>query len=210
VRVFEKSGDFSTDNFALDYYPYDRFVGVAVPTDRWGQKSLSEAGGEIQFAMVDREGRPLANRKIEVGLYRTDWRWWWDEDARSGVAQFNAANHLNAQEKETLTTDGRGLARWKVKPAQWGRYFVRAYDPEGGHAAGDFFWRGYPDEASDMASRNAAAMLPFSVEKEKYDVGQEVVLKVPAGEQGRILLTLETGSRVARHRGSTPGPATTC
>lgn len=42
-------------------------------------------------------------------------------------------------------------------------------------------------------------MLPFTVEKEKYNVGEEVVLKVPASENGRILLTLETGTRVARH-----------
>ncbi len=199
VRAFEKSGDFSVDNFALDFFPYNQFVGVSVPTNRWGSKEMDRNGGEIQFVVVDKNGRARANHKIEVGLYRCDWRWWWDEDRSSNVAQFNSANHVNALDKATLTTDGRGLAKWKVKPGNWGRFLVRAVDPEGGHAGGDFFWSGYPDQLDDIKSRNAAAMLPFTVEKEKYAVGEEVTLKVPASENGRILLTLENGTRVAQH-----------
>ncbi|GAB4496497.1 MAG: MG2 domain-containing protein [Saprospiraceae bacterium] len=199
IRVFEKSGDFSTDNFALDFFPYDRFVGVSIPVNRWGSKEIDRIGGEIQFAVVDKNGRPQPNKKIEVGLYRCDWRWWWDEDASSDVAQFNSAEHVNAVDKTTLTTDGRGMAKWKVKPGNWGRFLVRAVDPDGGHAGGDFFWTGYPDQLDDIKSRNAAAMLAFSVEKEKYAVGEEVTIKVPASENGRILLTLENGMRVAQH-----------
>lgn len=199
VRAFEKSGDFSTDNFALDYFPYDRFAGVSVPTNRWGSKEIDRNGGEVQLVLVDKNGRPQANQKVEVGLYRCDWRWWWDEDRSSNVAQFNSANHVNAQDKATLTTDGRGLAKWKIRPGTWGRFLVRVVDPESGHAGGDFFWSGYPDQLDDMKSRNAAAMLPFTVEKEKYSVGEEVTLKVPASENGRILLTLENGTRVAQH-----------
>ncbi len=199
VRAFEKSGDFSTDNFALDYFPYDRFVGVAIPTGRWGDKSIDQRGGMVQFASVDKNGKAQPGRKLQVALYRTDWRWWWDEDATSGAAQFNNAENVTALDQTTLTTDARGLASWKVKPNDWGRYFVRVVDEEGGHASGDFFWSGYPQQLDDIKSRNAAAMLPFTVEKEKYNVGDEVTLKVPAGESGRILLTLETGTRVAKH-----------
>ncbi|HRI61338.1 MAG TPA: MG2 domain-containing protein, partial [Saprospiraceae bacterium] len=200
IRAFEKSGDFSTDNFALDYFPYPRFVGLRVPTDKYGNKEVPQQfGGNVQFIVVDKNGRPQPNRKIEVGLYRCDWRWWWDEDANSDVAQFNSANHVNAVEKTTLTTDGRGMATWHVLPTQWGRYLVRAVDEDGGHAGGDFFWSGYPDNEENGSNRNAAAMLPFSVEKPKYNVGEEVTLKVPASENGRILLTVENGTRVAQH-----------
>ncbi|MBL7775501.1 MAG: alpha-2-macroglobulin, partial [Saprospiraceae bacterium] len=199
MRVFEAGGDFSTDNFALDYYPFERFVGVFIPANRWGAKELDQKGGTIQLACVDKNGRPLAGQRLEAGLYRCDWRWWWDEDRASNVGQFNSSDHLNAVDKIVLTTDSRGLASWNVTPGDWGRYLVRVTDPEGGHAGGDFFWSGYPDDLNDMHSRNAAAMLPFSVEKEKYQVGNEVALKVPASENGRILLTLETGSRVVEH-----------
>lgn len=199
VRAFEKGGDFSTDNFAMDVFPYDNFVGVLIPTDRWGGKAIDPLGGNVTFAMVDKAGKPLANRKITVALYRCDWRWWWDEDRYSNVAQFNSANSTAALERAELTTNANGQVTWKVKPNGWGRYLVRAEDEAGGHAAGDFFWRGYPEQLDDIKSRNAAAMLPFSVEKEKYLVGEDVTLKVPASENGRILLTLETGTRVAKH-----------
>ncbi|MCC6460908.1 MAG: hypothetical protein IT260_10590 [Saprospiraceae bacterium] len=199
IRAFEQSGDFSTDNFALDYFPFERFVGIQIPNNKWGSKVIDRAGGQVQIACVDKNGRPLAGQRVELGLYRCDWRWWWDEDRSSGVAQFNSSDHVNALDKITLTTDARGLATWKIKPNNWGRFLVRAADSEGGHCAGDFFWSGYPDELDDMRSRNAAAMLPFSVEKEKYAVGEEVTLKVPASENGRILLTLENGTRVAKH-----------
>ncbi|TNE67495.1 MAG: hypothetical protein EP344_01945, partial [Bacteroidetes bacterium] len=199
MRAFERSGDFSLDNMALDYYPYDRYVGVSIPENQWGSKVVDKNGAKVQFACVDKNGRPIAGQRIEVGLYRCDWRWWWDEDNASNVARFNSVNHVNALEKTTLTTDSRGLAYWNVTPENWGRYLIRVTDPEGGHAGGDFFWSGYPDDQGDIQSRNAAAMLPFSVGKEKYEVGEEVTLKVPASEEGRILLTLETGNRVARH-----------
>ncbi|MEZ4939812.1 MAG: MG2 domain-containing protein [Saprospiraceae bacterium] len=200
IRAFENSGDFSTDNIAFDYYPFERFVGVSIPKNSWGSKTIDRKGGQLQFACVDQNGKPMPGQRIEVGLYRCDWRWWWEEDRNSNVAQFNSANHVNAVEKTTLTTDGRGLATWTVRPNNWGRFLVRVSDPDGGHAAGDFFWSGQPDELNDIQSRNAAAMLPFSVGKEKYAVGDEVTLKVPASEDGRILLTLETGTRVLLHQ----------
>lgn len=199
VRAFEHSGDFSTDNFALDYYPYDRFVGVSIPVNKWGSKSIDGNSGTVSVAMVDKNGRPLANQQIKIGLYRCDWRWWWDEDRDANVAQFNSADFVDAMETATLTTNASGTATWKVNTTEWGRYLVRVADAEGGHAAGDFFWRGYPEQLDDLRSRNAAAMLAFTADKEKYTVGDEVTLKVPASESGRILVTLETGTRVAQH-----------
>lgn len=200
VRAFEAGGDFSTDNFALDYFPYERFVGVSIPTNRWGSKEISKDGGTLQFVVVDKDGRPLANQTIDVGLYRCSWRWWWDEDSRANVAQFNSAQHTNALQRTRLTTDGRGLATWKVSTSEWGRYLVRIADVNGGHAAGDFFWTGYPDSEDNMAGRNAAAMLVFATDKEKYNVGDEVTLKVPASEDGKILVTLENGTKVVERR----------
>ncbi len=200
VRAFEAGGDFSTDNFALDVLPYDRFVGVLIPTDKWGSKTLDRSGSsKVNFAVLNNLGKPVPNHKVSVALYRVDWRWWWDDDAQSGIGQFNSSEVNDAVAHAELTTDLRGMASWTVRPNGWGRYLVRIADTEEGHTAGDFFWAGQPEQLDDMASRNAAAMLPFTVEKEKYNVGEEVVLKVPASENGRILLTLETGTRVAKH-----------
>ncbi len=200
VRAFEAGGDFSTDNFALDVLPYDRFVGVFIPTDKWGNKTLDQSGSsKVNFAVLNNMGKPVANHKVTVALYRVDWRWWWDDDAQSGIGQFNSSELNDAVDHAELVTDSRGQATWTIKPSGWGRYLVRIADTEDGHTAGDFFWAGQPEHLDDIQSRNAAAMLPFTAEKEKYMVGDEVVLKVPASKNGRILLTLETGTRVAKH-----------
>jgi alpha-2-macroglobulin len=203
TRVFEQSGDFSTDNFSMDYFPYDAFVGIKIPTNQWGSKEIDgKNGSEIRFACVDKKGNPLANKKLEVGLYRCDWRWWWDEDNNGGVAQFNSATHVNALQRVTLNTNAKGEAVWKIAPSDWGRYLIRVSDGADmvtGHCAGDFFWMGYPDNVDGTQSKNAAAMLPFATDKLKYNSGEEVTLKIPASKNGRILVTLETGTKVIDH-----------
>ncbi len=200
VRAFEKSGDFSTDQFSMDYFPYEHYVGAEIPKDNRGNPMISEKGGTINFVCLDQNGKPVAGKTLQVGLYRCDWRWWWDEDATYNVGQYNSATHVNALEKTTVTTNEKGLASWKLKPDDWGRYLVRVSDPEGGHAAGSFFWRGYPDRLDDLHSRNAAAMIAFKTDKDNYLVGEQVKINVPAPENGQILLTIENGSRVLEHR----------
>ncbi|MFN4080112.1 MAG: alpha-2-macroglobulin family protein, partial [Saprospiraceae bacterium] len=200
VRAFESGGDFSTDYFTLDYFPYSAYVGVAIPVSDKGEKTIDSNGGVVQFALVDARGKPLANREVLVGLYRTDWRWWWEDGAQSGVYQYRSTEHRNALQTATLRTNAQGIATWKVKPQGWGRYLVRASDPLGGHAAGDFFWSGYPRQTSDMHGRHAAAMLTFSSDKKSYQIGEEVTLNIPGGERSQILLTLENGSKVIERR----------
>ncbi|MCC7465675.1 MAG: hypothetical protein IT261_05370, partial [Saprospiraceae bacterium] len=154
VRAFEAGGDFSTDNFALDVLPYERFVGIFIPTDKWGSKTLDRGGSsKVNFIVLNNQGKPVPNHKITVALYRVDWRWWWDDDARSGIGQFNSSELNDALDHAEITTDTRGIASWTVKPTDWGRYLIRVADTEEGHTAGDFFWSGRPAELDDIQSR---------------------------------------------------------
>lgn len=200
IRAFEEGGDFSTDNASIDYYPFKRMVGVKIAKDKYGNKQLDRGNtSAVEFTCVDNNGKPLANQSLEVGLYRCDWRWWWDEDRASDVSSFNSATHVNAVNHATVKTDANGRAMWKVSPERWGRYLVRVTDGDEGHAAGDFFWSGYPDRADDIYTRNAAAMLPLTADKEKYNIGETVSIKVPSSEVGRVLVTLENGQRVVKY-----------
>jgi alpha-2-macroglobulin len=200
IRAFEPGGEFSTDNFSMDYYPYDYFVGVLVPKDRWGGQTVDKTkGADVRMVVVDRQGNPVANRTLNIGVYRLNWQWWWDEGRGGDLAQYNGTTHMGAIQQANLTTDAKGQITYSVKPNNWGRFLIRAIDPLGGHSSGTFFWTGYPDEADNMASRNAAAMLPFSADKEKYLVGDQVTLRIPASEKGRILVSIEDGERVLDH-----------
>lgn len=196
VRVFEKGGDFSTDNFSLPYFPYNYYVGIDIP-EKKGEKRIDiKVNEKINFVLVDKEGNPIANRSLKVGLYRCDWRWWWDQ-GEDKISQFNSSTHLGAMKQDLIKTNNRGEATWNIKVEEWGRYLVRAVDEIGNHSTGDFFYAGYPwyDDEQGRGS-SAATMLSFSSTKEKYKVGDNIELKIPTGDAGKVLITLENGSRV--------------
>ena len=196
TRAFENSGEFSTDNFTIPYHPYSGYVGVHIPKKRSGEKRLDmDKDSQIEFLAVNTEGKVQSNKQLEVGLYRINWRWWWD---RSGdnVTSYNSSNHYNAVKKETLRTNDKGEAAWTLNMDNWGRYLVRVCDPETGHCSGDIFYSGYPWYDDESVSRDAAAMLSFSSDKQSYKVGETVELNIPMGQEGRALVTLENGSGV--------------
>ncbi len=195
TRAFEKGGDFSSDQFALDYNPYHQYAGVSIPKNKYGSKRLAiNEDNKIAFTLVDEKGNALKNKSLNVGLYRINWRWWWDR-GNDRLTSFNSAQHHNALKKETITTSKNGRINWNVKPEEWGRYLVRVCDPESGHCSGDIFYSGYPwnDEGND---KSAAAMLVFSSDKKTYKVGETVKLKIPTAEAGKVLVSIENGSRV--------------
>ncbi|MEY4903503.1 MAG: hypothetical protein RLZZ292_1318, partial [Bacteroidota bacterium] len=204
VRVFERGGDFSTDNFSMPYHAYNAYVGVDIPKNKYNDKQLEiNKDNKIRFVAVDKNGNALKNATISVGLYKIQWRWWWDNN-EDYVSNLNSKEHVGAVETATITTNGNGEAYWTVRPEQWGRYLVRASSPQSGHSAGDFFNAGYPwydsEFEPDQQSRAAAAMLNFKANKEKYNVGENIELTIPTGEVGRCLVTIESGSKVIESR----------
>lgn len=197
TRAFENGGEFSTDNFSVNYHPYKAYVGLSIPEDKYKQKRLEiDKQESIRFVCVDNDGKPLANKSLKVGLYRVQWRWWWDRDY-DNVSRYNTSNHYDAVQTTTLTTNAQGEISWNLEVEEWGRYMVRVCDDESGHCSGDFFYAGYPWYGEDNDQfREAAAMLTFTSDKPSYNVGETVKLNIPTGEVGRALITLENGTKV--------------
>ncbi|MEM9822694.1 MAG: alpha-2-macroglobulin family protein, partial [Bacteroidota bacterium] len=196
-RAFEQGGDFSIDNFSMPYHPYDSYVGVYVPENKYKSKRLT-IGEEspVDFAAVDKSGAPLRNRSLKIGLYKVNWRWWWDRDGYEDLSRYNSTTHRKAIDKVSLTTNQRGEVQWKIKIEDWGRYLIRVCDEESGHCSGDFFYAGSPWYSGDGQNRDAAAMLYFTADKTSYQVGETIELTVPASDVGRCLVSLESGSKV--------------
>ena len=198
TRAFEKGGDFSTNSYSFDYSPFSGYVGVAIPTNKYGSKRIEiNQTDDVEIAVVDESGKPIKNRQLKAGLYRVNWRWWWDSD-EDYLSDYASANHYNALETIDLKTDGKGNAKWGVKVTRWGRYMVRVCDEETGHCTGDFFYAGYPWYDEDGGNRDGAAMLAFNSSKKKYKVGETVELRVPASADSRVLITLENGTKVIK------------
>jgi alpha-2-macroglobulin len=201
AKAFEKGGDFSIYNSKIPYSPYRTYAGVSMPKNSGGENRLDIGkDGTVQVVSVDENGVPQIGKNLTVGLYRVEWRWWWDQ-GDDFVSQFNSTNHFNAISSEGVVTNAQGKANYNVNVNGWGRYMVRVCDTESGHCTGDFFYAGYPwygDEGSSIASRQEAAMMTFTASKEKYKVGEDIEITVPAGDKGRVLITLETGTKVIK------------
>lgn len=199
TRAFEKGGDFSTDNFAVPYSPYSSYAGIYLPKNSNQQKRFDIGkDGKATFVVLDENGNPKANRNVKAGLYRVEWRWWWDR-GEDYVYRYNSSNHFDALETANLTTNNKGEVDWNLKVDDWGRYMIRVCHTDSGHCSGDFFYAGYPWYGEE-ANRSDAAVMAFSASQEKYEVGKTIQLKVPAGEKGRVLITLENGTKVIESR----------
>ena len=190
TKVFEEGGNFSIDNQRIPFDPYRVYAGVNVPEDDWGSRRVSmRAPSTVQLAAVDTEGEGVSGRKLSVGLYRVNWRYWW-QDNYDNVARFSGSRHTEALETYTATTGGNGAASIKVKVDDWGRYLLRVCD-DGGHCSGQYFYAGYNTDDND---RESASLLRPVAEREQVTVGEQVNIKLPTSAGGRMLVSLETSA----------------
>ncbi len=201
VRVFEESGDFSTDALTVPFYPYRSFVGIRLPKgDEMRGMLLTDQDHVVQIVTVDADGRPVSRDRLECSLYKVEWKWWWDKSGDS-LAQWVAnESHVPVLKGETATRDGSGAWKFQIKYPQWGCYLVRVVDPQGGHAAGQAVyidWPGWAGRAREEKG-SGATRLNFSSDKPRYQVGEKAVIFLPDAPQGRALVSLENSSRVLK------------
>ena len=207
IKATEKGGDFSTDNFSVVFSPYDVYTGLMIPK-QYGYKRFNlDEPNVIKAVTINENGKPVAGRKLELSMYRLSWSWWWDSDD-DYVSRFNNSRYSTPVESVKLITNSKGQVTWEVTPPDWGRYLVRVYDPENEQSSGEIAYAGHPwGQKRSREQLQAAAMLPLEPEQKKYDVGDEVRVKIPTGKAGRALITIEKGGSIVSsfRRESTDG-----
>lgn len=202
VKVFEPGGSFSIDNMTIPYSPYNSYAGIKLPS---GEKPfdflLTGKSHTVQVVNVDSKGNLLNNNaKMEVQFYRIQWRWWWD-DGDDNLSNFTQDRYNKIIKKDTITLkNGRGQWNIQTKTNEWGRYLILVKDMNSGHITGSTVYIDEPgwQSRSGNEDQTAATMLSFSSNKEKYAVGEEVNLSIPSSAGGRVLVSLENGSRVVK------------
>jgi uncharacterized protein YfaS (alpha-2-macroglobulin family) len=203
TRVFENGGAFSIARETRNIAPFDRFVGLRLPKgDVARDMLLTDKKHVMELATLDAAGRPVSVDKIQVSLYKIQWKWWWDQNGDS-LAQYAHGESQSVIQQDTVATkDGKGEWTFEIKYPEWGRYLVRACDPAGGHCSGRTFYIDWPSWAGNARDQSgpAANILTLTSDKEEYRVGDTAVVQLPEASQGRALLTLENGSRVLEHR----------
>jgi alpha-2-macroglobulin len=201
TQVFEKGGQFSVDRFPVVYDPYTAYVGIRTPKgDLARGMLLTDTDQKVEVMSLDPRGNPLSRQKIEMSLYKIHWRWWWEKDADS-LAQYAMDQNIVPLQKGVLATrNGEGSWTFSIKYPDWGRYLIRAYDPESGHASSRIVyidWPGWAGKAREE-SGSGATRLELTLDKETYQVGDKAQLTLPHSIEGRALLTIENSRGVVR------------
>ncbi len=202
VKVFEPGGNFSIDNVSMPFNPYTSYIGVRVPEGdkTWGWLQSGKIH-RFDIADVDTRGNPTNGPlKVEVQLYKIQWQWWWDNSG-DGLSNFTQDEFNKFIKKDTVTVNnGKGSYDLNIGEDNWGRYLILLKDTRSGHITGSTF---YIDDYSwqtrgDNSDPSAAAMLSFTSNKEKYNVGEDVKLTIPTSKDGRALISIETGTKVIK------------
>jgi uncharacterized protein YfaS (alpha-2-macroglobulin family) len=195
VRVFENSGVFSSQQFTMDYSPYQRYVGLKLPKgDAARDMLLTDTDHQADIVILDGDGKPVSGRsELEAAIYKLSWRWWWEKGG-DNRAEFAEAMSRRAISRETISAQN-GKASWNFRIAypDWGRYLVVVQDREGGHGAASVVyidWPGWAGRAQDSA-QGAQAMLTLSPEKPGYRVGEKAVLSFPSNKDAAALVSVE-------------------
>ncbi len=202
VKVFEPGGSFSIDNVTIPYSPYTSYAGLKLPN---GEKPfdflLAGKNHTAQIVNVDSRGNVITgSNDVEVQFYRIQWRWWWDDNG-DNLSNFTQNEYNKLLKKETVhLVNGRGQWTFGASEDEWGRYLILVKDLKSGHITGSALYIDSPYWQSREGNddQTAASMLSFTSSKEKYNVGDEVSLTIPSSKGGRILVSLENGSKVLK------------
>jgi len=195
-KVFEESGNFSIDRISIPYYPYTSFTGIRLPLGDKRGMLLTDTLHRAEVVTIDVDGKPVSRSNVEVSLYKLAWRWWWDNSGDN--ANYMSGGEVQLIKSEKIQTiNGKGRWDFKVDYPEWGRFYVKAYDPVSGHSTGKVVYIDWPGWAGRArGNTQGATMLSFSSDKPVYNIGEKANLVIPGSGQGRALVSIENGSKV--------------
>ena len=200
TRVFEEGGDFSVDNFSIQYSPFISYVGVKVPEGKgWNGAIYSNEKNLIPIVTVDKEGNPIDRDNLLVEVFDIRWRWWWERSNYNDLASYVSNRSQNLIYSGTVSTrNGKANYPLEFNKNLYGRKLIKITDLTSGHSTGKIFYVTYSGWWNRGGGDNSAGaeMLSFSLDKKSYEVGDEVEVKIPEFQVGRALISVESASGV--------------
>jgi len=199
IKAYEKSGNFSTTQKVVPYSPYKNYVGLKVPKgDGWHGALSYDKEYTLPVVTISEKGNPVDQDDLRVEIYKIKWRWWWERNEQDNLSRYVGSSSSDLMhEGELSTKNGKGFYKFTIGEKYWGRVYIRVVNEETGHSAGKTAYVSYPGWNKDEMP-GGATMLQFTTDKDTYNVGDEVVVKLPTGGKGRALVSLENGSRVLK------------
>lgn len=201
TKVFEEGGDFSIDRYSTLYSPYNTYIGLRTPeTKEYDNMLETNQDYTFEVASLNKNGKPVNANKLQVKIYKMQWRWWFEKNEEDLAGFVSRAGTIVVKDTIIKTLNGKGLFNFKVNYPEYGRYLITVSDLEGGHETGKIVYIDWPylSRSNRSGTGENASMLNFSCDKEKYTSGETVKLSFPSPANGMALVSIETGSKVVK------------
>lgn len=198
-HVYEKGGDFSISQQSIPFSPFKTYIGI-----NFNQKDRepfeTDKDNIFDVVAVNPDGTLAGKVDLEYKIYRIGWSWWWEHEDESFSSYLNNQSKQPVASGNIKTNGGKARISFKINYPDWGRYLVYVVDRNGGHATGGTIFVDWPQwrGRSQKDDPSGLKMLAFSTDKERYEVGEEVTVMIPAAAGGRALVAIENGSTVLK------------
>jgi len=200
TRVYEPSGEFSTDACQVRVAPFATFAGVKAPEPNEYGHLDTDYDYTYQVVNVDKDGNLKRDGKsLTVKVYSVNYYWWWNS-LRDDMAGFTVSRY-NKPVKELsvkLDAEGKGNFNLKMSRANWGSYFISVRDEVSGHTTGLISYFDWPEVSTRRAvagGENATA-LSISTDKKEYAPGEKMKIGFPSDANSRAIVSISNGSKV--------------
>lgn len=197
-RVYENSGAMSIDKSDIQIFPFQRYVGMQIP----GNENAWLNSGKSHFfsvICVDPKGNTVVAEKLEVSIYKLEWKWWYERNEDEGTDYLSRPSTYLVKDTVINVAGIKSGFRFGIPNYQWGRYLIRVKDPLTGHVSGDIVNFDSPYGGRDNSSDNdGATMLSLSTDKKKYKTGENIQIRFPSSAGSRALISVETGNSLVQ------------
>ena len=200
TKVFEPGGRFSIDQKSFKYTTYNRYVGIKPPEKGNSYAYETDKDQQFEVVTVDNSGNPVSIKKLKVEVYLLDWSWWYNSNS-SNLANYISQHYFDRVVSKTIgTKNGKGVFSFKIKYPNWGNYYVRVSDENGGHSAGMMMYIDWPSSYS-RGNRKApgdAALLSLTADKKSYKIGDTAIVSFPGAAKAKALISIEKSNKIIK------------
>ncbi len=198
TRLYEASGEFSTDVQMVTYSPYSRYVGIKLPTN---EKGYLPTGSDqtIELAAVTEDGRAASSVALTVEVSKLQWYWWWRCDSYS-LASYASSSYEKPLITRKLYTasDGKANLSLNFKNSEWGNYLIKVKDAVGGHTSSVVAYFDWPDMSGARGEngRENVVTLSIQTDKDEYKPGENIRVSLPTAEGTRAVVSLANSAGI--------------
>ena len=197
-RVYETGGDMSFYAQTIYYSPYKVYAGVKAPKAPQGRFLETDKPLTFDVVSLTPNGQKVSRSNMSYKVYKLNWSWWWNSSEEDLGSYINNTAVSPVAQGTLSTTNGEGKVNFQVDYPDWGRYLMLVKDTESGHTTGTMFYVDWPASRgrADRRDPSGLTMLAFTTDKPVYEVGEKATVTIPRSSEGRVLISIENGTRV--------------